>query len=202
MKAIVAETGETQTLCAHSNSRQSVLWPPLITPFPSASLTSRDERPVAYSPVVTSPHCSTGMYSTIGENNTPTVSMQSSDSSRLSPAALAYTSDDLYSKFALAFSRRSDSLSSLSGPAPQAQLFPALPRRHDQNTLPMSPSLVHDLPSFATPSTKQKFYTIKLLSVGRHRLADACDSSPSPLTSVHRHFLTSADGVVACLVGI
>ncbi len=60
--------------------------------------------------------------------------------------------------------------------------------------MPVSPLLIHDLPSFVTPSTKQKFYIIKLLSVGRHRPADAYNSSPSPLTLVHRHFLTSADG--------
>jgi len=62
-------------------------------------------------------------------------SMHSGGSSRLSAAARANTSDDLYSKYALAFSRRSDSRSSLSGSAPQAQSFPAPARRREQNIL-------------------------------------------------------------------
>jgi hypothetical protein len=105
------------------------------TPMSSSSLTSRDERPAAYSSFVASPHRSSGVYSTIGENNTPTASMHSSDSSHLSASARANTSDDLYSKFALAFSRRSDSRSSLSGSAPQAQSFPTSTRRREQNIL-------------------------------------------------------------------
>ncbi len=67
---------------------------------------------------VTSPHCSTGVYLMIGKNNMLTASMQSSDSSHLSPAAHANILDNLYSKFAFAFSRRSDSWSSLSSSAP------------------------------------------------------------------------------------
>ncbi len=81
------------------------------------------------------------------------------------------------------------------------QVCPPFTFRINQGHLmPVSPSLIHNLPSFVTPSTKQKFYIIKLLSVGRHRLANTCDSSPSPLTSVHRHFLTSADGEGMCAV--
>lgn len=152
-----------ETLCAHSDSTKTVRpsaqnpkerrpipgwtdgsdsWRSSVyslaspnTPISSTSLTSRDDRPAAYSSFVASPHRSTGVYSTIGENNTPTASIQSSDSSRLSPTARANTSDDLYSKFALAFSRRSDSRSSLSGSAPQAQSFPASTRRREQNIL-------------------------------------------------------------------
>jgi hypothetical protein len=105
------------------------------TPITSTSLTSRDERPAAYSSFVASPHRSTGVYSTIGENNTPMASIHSSGSSRLSAAARSNTSDDLYSKFALTFSRRSDSRSSLSGSVPQAQSFPASARRREQNIL-------------------------------------------------------------------
>ncbi|KAI0300331.1 hypothetical protein BC826DRAFT_1102385 [Russula brevipes] len=105
------------------------------TPISNTSLTSRDERPAAYSSFVASPHRSTGVYSTIGENNTPMASLHSAGSSRLTDAARANTSDDLYSKYALAFSRRSDSRSSLSGSAPQAQSFPATARRRDQNIL-------------------------------------------------------------------
>lgn len=105
------------------------------TPMSSASLTSRDERPAAYSSFVASPHRSTGVYSTIGDNNTPMAPSHSSGSSRLSAAARANTSDDLYSKYALAFSRRSDSRSSLSGSAPQAQSFPVPTRRREQNIL-------------------------------------------------------------------
>lgn len=101
----------------------------------SSAPTSRDERPAAYSSFVASPHRSTGVYSTIGENNTPVASMHSAGSSRLSAAARANTSDDLYSKYSLAFSRRSDSRSSLSGSAPQAQSFPAPARRREQNIL-------------------------------------------------------------------
>jgi len=104
-------------------------------PISSTSLTRRDERPAAYSSFVASPHRSTGVYSTIGDNNTPMASMHSPGSSRLSSAARANTSDDLCSKFALAFSRRSDSRSSLSGSAPQAQSFPASTRRREQNIL-------------------------------------------------------------------
>ena len=104
-------------------------------PISSTSLTSRDERPAAYSSFVASPHRSIGVYSTIGDNNTPIASMHSPGSSRLSDAARANTSDDLYSKFALAFSRRSDSRSSLSGSAPQSQSFPASTRRREQNIL-------------------------------------------------------------------
>jgi len=102
------------------------------TPFSSTSLSSRDERPAAYSSFVASPHRSTGVYSTIGDNNTP---MNSAGHSRLSSAARANTSDDLYSKYALAFSRRSDSRSSLSGSVPQAQSFPVPTRRREQNIL-------------------------------------------------------------------
>jgi hypothetical protein len=105
------------------------------SPVSSTGPTSRDERPAAYSSFVASPHRSTGVYSTIGENNTPMASMHSAGSSRLSAAARANTSDDLYSKYALAFSRRSDSRSSLSGSAPQAQSFPAPARRREQNIL-------------------------------------------------------------------
>src|SRR5258708_1852761 len=61
--------------------------------------------------------------------------IQCAGPSRLSSAARANTSDDLYSKYALAFSRRSDSRSSLSGSAPQAQSFPAPTRRREQNIL-------------------------------------------------------------------
>jgi len=61
--------------------------------------------------------------------------MHSPGSSRLSAAARANTSDDLSSKFALAFSRRSDSRTSLSGSAPQAQSFPSSIRRREQNIL-------------------------------------------------------------------
>ena len=104
-------------------------------PISSTSLTSRDERPAAYGSFVASPHRSTGVYSTIGENNTPMPSVPSSGSSRLTSAARANTSDDLHSKYALAFSRRSDSRSSLSGSAPQAQSFPALSRRREQSIL-------------------------------------------------------------------
>lgn len=104
------------------------------TPVSSTSLASRDERPVAYGSFIASPHRSTGVYSTIGENNTPVASVPSG-SSRLTSAARANTSDDLYSKYALAFSRRSDSRSSLSGSAPQAQSFPALSRRREQTIL-------------------------------------------------------------------
>lgn len=104
-------------------------------PISSTSLSSRDERPAAYSSFVASPHRSTGVYSTIGENNTPTASVPSTGSSRLTSAARANTSDDLYSKYALAFSRRSDSRPSLSGSAPQAQSFPALSRRREQSIL-------------------------------------------------------------------
>ena len=100
-------------------------------PISSTSLTSRDERPAAYGSFVASPHRSTGVYSTIGDNNTPVASVPSTGSSRLTSAARANTSDDLYSKYALAFSRRSDSRSSLSGSAPQAQSFPALSRRRE-----------------------------------------------------------------------
>ncbi|KAH9997943.1 hypothetical protein BJV77DRAFT_1058872 [Russula vinacea] len=91
--------------------------------------------PSAYSSFVASPHRSTGVYSTIGDNNTPMAPSHSSGSSRLSAAARANTSDDLYSKYALAFSRRSDSRSSLSGSAPQAQSFPVPTRRREQNIL-------------------------------------------------------------------
>lgn len=101
-------------------------------PISSTSLTSRDERPAAYSSFVASPHRSTGVYSTIGDNDTPTASLHSPG---LSAAARANTSDDLYSKYALAFSRRSDSRSSLSGSAPQAQSFPSSTRRREQNIL-------------------------------------------------------------------
>ncbi|KAF8272167.1 hypothetical protein EI94DRAFT_1697541 [Lactarius quietus] len=104
-------------------------------PISSTSLTSRDERPAAYGSFIASPHRSTGVYSTIGENNTPMTSVPSTGSSRLTSAARANTSDDLYSKYALAFSRRSDSRSSLSGSAPQAQSFPALSRRREQSIL-------------------------------------------------------------------
>ena len=104
-------------------------------PISSTSLASRDERPVAYGSFVASPHRSTGVYSTIGENNTPVASVPSAGSSRLTSAARANTSDDLYSKYALAFSRRSDSRSSLSGSAPQPQSFPALSRRREQSIL-------------------------------------------------------------------
>jgi hypothetical protein len=104
-------------------------------PISSTSLTSRDERPAAYGSFVASPHRSTGVYSTIGENNTPVASVPSTGPSRLTSAARANTSDDLYSKYALAFSRRSDSRSSLSGSAPQAQSFPALSRRREQSIL-------------------------------------------------------------------
>ena len=104
-------------------------------PISSTSLSSRDERPAAYSSFVASPHRSTGVYSTIGENNTPTASVPSTGSSRLTSAARANTSDDLCSKYALAFSRRSDSRPSLSGSAPQAQSFPALSRRREQSIL-------------------------------------------------------------------
>jgi len=105
------------------------------SPISSTSPTSRDERPAAYSSFVASPHRSTGVYSTIGENNTPMASMHSAGSSRLSAAARSNTSDDLYSKYSLAFSRRSDSRSSLSGSAPQPQSFPAPARRREQNIL-------------------------------------------------------------------
>ncbi len=105
------------------------------TPISSTSLSRRDERPAAYSSFVASPHRSTGVYSTIGDNNTPMTPIQSAGPSRLSSAARANTSDDLYSKYALAFSRRSDSRSSLSGSAPQAQSFPAPTRRREQNIL-------------------------------------------------------------------
>jgi hypothetical protein len=105
------------------------------TPFSSTSLSSRDERPAAYSSFVASPHRSTGVYSTIGENNTPMAPTHSAGASRLSAAARANTSDDLYSKYALAFSRRSDSRSSLSGSAPQAQSFPVPTRRREQKIL-------------------------------------------------------------------
>ena len=105
------------------------------TPFSSTSLSSRDERPAAYSSFVASPHRSTGVYSTIGDNNTPMALTNSAGPSRLSAAARANTSDDLYSKYALAFSRRSDSRSSLSGSAPQAQSFPAPTRRREQSIL-------------------------------------------------------------------
>ncbi|KAF8501042.1 hypothetical protein F5888DRAFT_1801566 [Russula emetica] len=105
------------------------------TPFSSTSLSSRDERPAAYSSFVASPHRSTGVYSTIGENNTPIAPNHSAGPSRLSAAARANTSDDLHSKYALAFSRRSDSRSSLSGSAPQAQSFPVPTRRREQNIL-------------------------------------------------------------------
>ncbi|KAH9049971.1 hypothetical protein EDB84DRAFT_1637782 [Lactarius hengduanensis] len=104
-------------------------------PISSSSLASRDERPAAYGSFVASPHRSTGVYSTIGENNTPMASVSSAGSSRLTSAARANTSDDLYSKYALAFSRRSDSRSSLSGSAPQAQSFPAPARRREQSIL-------------------------------------------------------------------
>ena len=105
------------------------------TPVSSSSLSSRDERPAAYSSFVASPHRSTGVYSTIGDSNTPMASMDSAGPSRLSAAARANTSDDLYSKYALAFSRRSDSRSSLSGSVPQAQSFPVPTRRREQNIL-------------------------------------------------------------------
>jgi hypothetical protein len=105
------------------------------TPFSSTSLSSRDERPAAYSSFVASPHRSTGVYSTIGENNTPIAPTHSAGPSRLSAAARANTSDDLYSKYSLAFSRRSDSRSSLSGSAPQPQSFPIPTRRREQNIL-------------------------------------------------------------------
>ncbi|KAI9465548.1 hypothetical protein BJY52DRAFT_1113686 [Lactarius psammicola] len=104
-------------------------------PISSSSLASRDERPAAYGSFVASPHRSTGVYSTIGDNNTPVASVPSTGSSRLTSAARANTSDDLYSKYALAFSRRSDSRPSLSGSAPQAQSFPALSRRREQSIL-------------------------------------------------------------------
>ena len=105
------------------------------TPMSSASHSSRDERPAAYSSFVASPHRSTGVYSTIGDSNTPMASMQSTGPSRLSAAARANTSDDLHSKYSLAFSRRSDSRSSLPGSAPQAQSFPVPTRRREQNIL-------------------------------------------------------------------
>ena len=104
-------------------------------PISGTSLSSRDERPAAYGSFVASPHRSTGVYSTIGENNTPIASMHSAGPSRLTAAARANTSDDLHSKYALAFSRRSDSRTSLSGSAPQAQSFPAPSRRREQNIL-------------------------------------------------------------------
>lgn len=152
-----------ETLCSHSDSRKTVRpsgwnqrergpipgwtdgsdsWRSSVyslaspnAPVSSTSLISRDERPAAYSSFVASPHRSTGVYSTIGDNNTPTASVHSPSSSRLSAAARANTSDDLSSKFALAFSRRSDSRTSLSGSAPQAQSFPSSTRRRDQNIL-------------------------------------------------------------------
>ncbi|KAI0269784.1 hypothetical protein BC834DRAFT_841564 [Gloeopeniophorella convolvens] len=104
-------------------------------PVSSTSLSSRDERPAAYGSFIASPHRSTGVYSTIGENNTPVASTTSASSSRLSAAARANTSDDLYSKYPLAFSRRSDSRSSLPGSAPQAQSFPVHARRREQSIL-------------------------------------------------------------------
>ncbi|KAI9510578.1 hypothetical protein F5148DRAFT_1274687 [Russula earlei] len=105
------------------------------TPISSTSLACRDERPAAYGSFVASPHRSTGVYSTIDDSNTPVAPTHSAGSSRLSAAARANTSDDLYSKYALAFSRRSDSRTSLSGSAPQAQSFPAPARRREQNIL-------------------------------------------------------------------
>ncbi|KAH9980328.1 hypothetical protein BGW80DRAFT_1454822 [Lactifluus volemus] len=104
------------------------------TPISSTNLTSRDERPAAYSSFIASPHRSTGVYSTIGDNNTPMASMPQA-APPLTAAARANTSDDLHSKYSLAFSRRSDSRSSLSGSAPQAQSFPAPARRREQNIL-------------------------------------------------------------------
>jgi hypothetical protein len=105
------------------------------TPISSTDLTSRDERPAAYSSFIASPHRSTGVYSTIGDNNTPMGSIPPAGSSRLTAAARANTSDDLHSKYALAFSRRSDSQSSLPGSAPQAQSFPTPARRREQSIL-------------------------------------------------------------------
>jgi hypothetical protein len=106
------------------------------TPISSMNLTSRDERPAAYSSFIASPHRSTGVYSTIGDNNTPMASMPQA-APPLTAAARANTSDDLHSKYSLAFSRRSDSRSSLSGSGsvPQAQSFPAPARRREQNIL-------------------------------------------------------------------
>ncbi|KAI0252338.1 hypothetical protein BJV78DRAFT_1281698 [Lactifluus subvellereus] len=105
------------------------------TPTSSASLTSRDERPAAYGSFIASPHRSIGVYSTIGDNDTPMGSLPPAESSRLTAAARANTSGDLHSKYALAFSRRSDSRSSLSGSVPQAQSFPAPARRREQSIL-------------------------------------------------------------------
>ena len=105
------------------------------TPVSSASPTTQDERPAAYGSFIASPHRSIGVYSTIGDSNTPMASVPPAESSRLTAAARANTSGDLHSKYALAFSRRSDSRSSLSGSAPQAQSFPTPARRREQSIL-------------------------------------------------------------------
>ncbi|KAI0304468.1 hypothetical protein B0F90DRAFT_1809285 [Multifurca ochricompacta] len=156
---------------------------PPSAPTSSTSITNRDERPAAYGSFVASPHRSTGVYSTIGENNTPMASKNSAGPSRLTSAARANTSDDLYSKYALAFSRRSDSRSSLSGSAPQAQSFPTPARRREHGILKPGAEgklLVPDVKLKA--SSASSFYSTDGASVSSLRSSSTRSVIRSPLS--------------------
>ncbi|KAI0042764.1 hypothetical protein FA95DRAFT_1584328 [Auriscalpium vulgare] len=89
------------------------------------------ERPSPYGSFVASPHRAGGVYSTLGdpETDTPT------GSAARAPPARANTAEELYSKYPLSFSRRSDSRTSLSSagssvPHPHSLPVPARRREH------------------------------------------------------------------------
>ncbi|THH14136.1 hypothetical protein EW146_g6155 [Bondarzewia mesenterica] len=95
------------------------------------------DRPSAYKSFAASPHRSIGVYSTLGEDPTPTASHSSAAStstSKLTSAARSSTQEDVSSKYPLTFARRSDSHQSLSG-SPHAQSLPANSRRREHSIL-------------------------------------------------------------------
>jgi len=111
---------------------------------PSESATkgqlSSEDRPSAYKSFAASPHRSVGVYSTVGDDHgTPTgvcdSSLASQPPSGVQQAARSSTYEELYSKYPLSFSRRSESRTSLCGSSPHPQSFPVLENQLEQNII-------------------------------------------------------------------
>lgn len=134
------------------------------SPPHSSHITAQFERPAAYKSMAASPHRSTGVYSSLGQDNTPTApsgrrdSTSSISSTRPHLGARSNTHEDL-SKYPLSFVRRTESRSSISSLHPQS--LPIPPRRREHSILQPGAEgklLVPDVKLRGSPSASSSSY--------------------------------------------
>lgn len=141
----------------------------LTTPATSSQPYDDDLRGSAYRSLVASPHHSRGVQSTLGESSIPSASFHNASTPSLPvtrsnvPPAMRSTSyaEDLYSKYPLSSSRRSESRTSLSSSVFSSTSSPASASRQQQGRSLLKPGAEGKL---LVPDVKLKVHTGSSLS--------------------------------------